>query len=615
MKKLYTLIIILWVAFSQAQISITAINTPHSENFDSMTATGTTLPSNWVAIKQDGTTIAPVVYTTTSNSGAVYNAGTAAATDRCLGSLASGTTIPTFGTRFVNNTGATITQISISGIAEQWRSGSDATANESLVFSYSTDATAINSTSTWTPVTGLNINEINTTTTSAVGIDGNLTSNRASFTNTVNLIWPNGSTLWIKWTDSNDGGNDGILALDDFSFSATTVSSSPILSISSPTNSTVYSPITTSANVALSISNFVVGNPGTGIDGHIHYTVNGVMQPMKYDTAPIALTGLTPGNYTVYVELVNNNHAPITPAVNATVTFTIAAYNVVANLGALRAHVTANGAGKYYQISSNPVVTFKRATRNQKYIQDGTAAIVIDDATTAPGVITTTMNVGDAVSGLKGQSLLFNGLLELTPIENATVASSGNTVTPQVVTIANVLANFENYESELVQITGVTFDATATNFAANANTPITAPTASVFRSNFTATEVDYIGQAIPTTPRTIIAFPGENTVSVPSPSIYFVARSLAELNVLSSSSFDNINGLTMYPNPLSGNTLYLTSTANAAMSIEVYDLLGKEVLKTNVVNNAVNVAKLTSGVYVVKIIEDGKIATRKLVIQ
>ena len=614
MKKLYFLLFLLfYVAFSQAQISITAINTPHNENFDSMTATGTNLPSNWVAIKQDGTTIAPVVYTTTSNSGAVYNAGTAAATDRCLGSLASASTIPTFGTRFVNNTGATITQISISGIAEQWRSGSDATANESLVFTYSTDATAINSTSTWTPVTGLNINEINTTTTSAAGIDGNLTSNRASFTNTVNLIWPNGSTLWIKWTDSNDGGNDGILALDDFSFTATTVSSSPMLSISSPTNSTVYSPITTSANISLSISNFVVGNPGAGIDGHIHYTVNGA-QTMKYDTAPIALTGLTPGTYEVVVTLVDNNHTAIVPAVNATVTFTIAAYNVVANLAALRADVVANGQGKYYQISSNPVITFKRTTRNQKYIQDGSAAIVIDDATTAPGVITTTMNVGDAISGLKGQSLLFNGLLELTPIENATVASSGNTVTPQVVTIADVLANLENYESELVQITGVTFDATATNFAANANTPITAPTASVFRSVFTATEVDYIGQPIPTTARTINAFPGENTVSVPSPSIYFVARSLADIN-LSSSSFDNINGLTMYPNPVSGNTLYLTSTANAAMSVQIFDLLGKEVLKATVVNNAVNVAKLTAGVYVVKITEEGKIATRQLVIQ
>lgn len=435
----------------------------------------------------------------------------------------------------------------------------------------------------------------------------------AVLSNTTSAIRLNGGC-----TDNNQNSTDfstGTPSPRNSSTATNICSTNPSLAIASPVGGTIYSPVTTSANVALSISNFVVGNPGTGIDGHIHYTVNGGGVVMKYDTAPIALTGLTPGNYTVYVELVNNSHAPITPAVNATVTFTVAAYNVVANLGALRAHVTANGAGKYYQISSNPIITFKRATRNQKYIQDGTAAIVIDDPTTAPGVISTAMNVGDAISGLKGQSLLFNGLLELTPIENATVASSGNTVTPQVVTIANVLANIENYESELVQITGVTFDASATNFAASANTPITAPTASVFRSVFSATEVDYIGQPIPTTPRTIIAFPGENTVSVPSPSIYFVARSLAELNVLSANSFDNINGLTVYPNPLSGNTLYLTSTANTAMSIEIYDLLGKEVMKANVVNNAVNVSKLTAGVYVVKVTEEGKTATRKLIIQ
>lgn len=84
---------------------------------------------------------------------------------------------------------------------------------------------------------------------------------------------------------------------------------------------------------------------------------------------------------------------------------------------------------------------------------------------------------------------------------------------------------------------------------------------------------------------------------------------------LSSSSFDNINGLTMYPNPVSGGTLNFTSTANAAMSVQIFDLLGKEVLKSNVVNNTVNVAKLTAGVYVVKITEEGKTATRKLVIK
>ena len=32
-------------------------------------------------------------------------------------------------------------------------------------------------------------------------------------------------------------------------------------------------------------------------------------------------------------------------------------------------------------------------------------------------------------------------------------------------------------------------------------------------------------------------------------------------------------------------------------------------------NNAVNVSKLTSGVYIVKVTEDGKTATRKLVIK
>lgn len=613
MKKIYFLLFLLfYVAFSQAQISITAINTPHSENFDGMTAIGTTLPSNWVAIKQDGTTIAPVVYTTTSNSGAVYNAGTAAATDRCLGSLASGSTIPTFGTRFVNNTGATITQISISGIAEQWRSGSDATANESLVFTYSTDATAINSTSTWTPVTGLNINEINTTTTSAAGIDGNLTSNRASFTNTVNLIWPNGTTLWIKWTDSNDGGNDGILALDDFSFTATTVSSSPMLSISSPTNSTVYSPITTSANISLSISNFVVGNPGAGIDGHIHYKLNGVDQPMKYDTAPIALTSLTPGNYTVYVELVNNSDAPISPAVNATVTFTIAAYNVVTDLAALRADVVANSVGKYYQVSSNPIITYARSStyRNQKYIQDSGAGILIDDV---PGTISTTMVAGDAISGLKGQTSLFNGVLQLLPVENATVASSGNTITPQVVTAADITANIELYESELVQINNATFTAAdgTVVFATNTNNNLNDGSTIVFRTMFA--EADYIGQVIPSGAANRVVLVSEfnnGTTSVAQ----VVARSLADVN-LSSSSFDNINGLTMYPNPISGNTLYLTSTANASMSVQIFDLLGKEVLKADVVNNAVNVSGLNAGVYMVKVTEEGKTATRKLVIQ
>ncbi|MFN7014959.1 MAG: T9SS type A sorting domain-containing protein, partial [Bacteroidia bacterium] len=84
---------------------------------------------------------------------------------------------------------------------------------------------------------------------------------------------------------------------------------------------------------------------------------------------------------------------------------------------------------------------------------------------------------------------------------------------------------------------------------------------------------------------------------------------------LSSSSFNAIEGLTMYPNPLKGNTLFLTSAANADMSVQIFDIVGKEVVKSTVINNSVNVSGLNTGVYIVKVTEEGKTATRKLVIQ
>lgn len=85
------------------------------------------------------------------------------------------------------------------------------------------------------------------------------------------------------------------------------------------------------------------------------------------------------------------------------------------------------------------------------------------------------------------------------------------------------------------------------------------------------------------------------------------------INTLSATD-NNIEGLKIYPNPLSGNTLYLTSTNNLNMSVQFFDLLGKEVLKSEVINGIVNITTLTSGVYVVKITEEGKTASRKLVI-
>jgi hypothetical protein len=156
------------------------------------------------------------------------------------------------------------------------------------------------------------------------------------------------------------------IMVDNFSWTAS--SPDPNIIITSPSNGTSYNPTINSVNIGLSITNFNVAN-GTA-DGHIRYSVNGGTSIMKYDTTPISLTSLIPGAYSVFVELVDNSNNPISPAKNATVTFTIESYFIASNIAAVRNDVISNGVGRYYHITGQAVVTYARTNRNQKYIQD-----------------------------------------------------------------------------------------------------------------------------------------------------------------------------------------------------------------------------------------------------
>ncbi len=77
---------------------------------------------------------------------------------------------------------------------------------------------------------------------------------------------------------------------------------------------------------------------------------------------------------------------------------------------------------------------------------------------------------------------------------------------------------------------------------------------------------------------------------------------------------NNISGLKVYPNPAK-NTLYVTSDNFTAKEVQLYDVLGKSVLNTKTANNTVNISSLSKGIYVVKITEEGKTATRKIVVE
>jgi hypothetical protein len=78
---------------------------------------------------------------------------------------------------------------------------------------------------------------------------------------------------------------------------------------------------------------------------------------------------------------------------------------------------------------------------------------------------------------------------------------------------------------------------------------------------------------------------------------------------------NEIEGLAVYPNPLTENVLHVTSNSNAVKSVAVYDVLGKQVINTTTANGEVNASNLNAGVYIVKITEAGKTATKKLVVR
>lgn len=379
----------------------------------------------------------------------------------------------------------------------------------------------------------------------------------------------------------------------------------PALFINTPSEGTVFSPGTTSVELTIDVQNFVVGNPGAGIDGHIHWMLNGVAQPMKYDTDPETITVADGGSYTVFMQLVDNSHTPISPAVEATVNFSVASITQVSDIASLRAGTL----GEFYELTGEAVITYivTENTRNQKYIQDNTGGILIDDPS---GTITTSFNIGDGMTGIKGELSQFSGVLQFVPIENvASASSTGNTITPEEISVATFLANGEDYESELIKINNVVFTDTGV-FADNTSYDI------VDGSDVTVARVSFgdenlVGANIPTGTSSVIGLGGQfnSTYQVLPRYVSDVEGATLSVDNFSASEFN------VYPNPVTSGYVNITSTNANDISVAIYDILGKRVINTNVLNNRVNVSSLNTGIYMLRISQNGKSITKKLVVK
>ncbi|MBR0343836.1 MAG: hypothetical protein IJI03_01075, partial [Rudaea sp.] len=215
-----------------AQVSISAVNTAYTQDFNSLASSGTT--NTWT----DNSTLPGWYYTRSPTAAAVYSAGNGSsntgslysfgvagvnpATDRALGSVASGSNTYYYGVRLVNNTGVAITSLAIKYTGEEWRVA-NATAQK-LQFQYQIGAagtvTGINAPTTgWTAYTALDFTSPVTNATAAA-LDGNDPANRTNLSSTLTVNIPAGQEIWLRWVDIDDPGSDDGLAIDDFSVTA-----------------------------------------------------------------------------------------------------------------------------------------------------------------------------------------------------------------------------------------------------------------------------------------------------------------------------------------------------------------------------------------------------------
>jgi len=393
-------------------------------------------------------------------------------------------------------------------------------------------------------------------------------------------------------------------------------STTPEISIGGITANQEFSPQTTDVSVNVSVNNFTFSaDDGSGAsdgsgDGYIKSTLTETseadQEEIFFSTTVDDIAVVAGRSYGLTMELVDNSGASLSPAVSTTVNFSIASYTQAATI----ADVRAGTEGNYYELTGEAVMTYDAGnSRNQKYIQDASGAILIDDD---DDVITTAYNVGDGITGIKGKLGSYGGVLQFVPqVDPGTASSTGNTITSEVVTIAELTANFENYESEWITINDVTFsdaDGSAT-FAASQNYDITDGTNTlVFRTAFS--NADIIGEVIPSSSADITGPASEfnDTAQIFGTSLANISLGVAS---------NTIAGFGVYPNPVKGNSLTVTTSSTEAKTVNIFNVLGRKIFsqRFSSMNKTMDISEISSGVYIMKVSEGNNIATKKLIIE
>lgn len=91
------------------------------------------------------------------------------------------------------------------------------------------------------------------------------------------------------------------------------------------------------------------------------------------------------------------------------------------------------------------------------------------------------------------------------------------------------------------------------------------------------------------------------------------SQSVTEKNP--STDSNDIENLSVYPNPVSNGKLYIVTKENFTKQIAIFNVLGKQIFSASLSGNELNISKLKAGVYILKVTENNISATRKLIVK
>lgn len=249
-------------------------------------------------------------------------------------------------------------------------------------------------------------------------------------------------------------------------------------------------------------------------DAVIYYTVNGE-EPTVNDelyTEPITFTETTTLSARAFLD-------GFVPSAIASGEYVVTEELVITTIAQLQEQV---GAGEV-TFSGEAVITYQQSFRNQKFIQDETGGILIDDN---GGNITTEYEVGDVLTNITGTVSEFGNMIQFVPaVDPGAPVDTGVEVEPIVLSLEELYADFAMYRSRVVTVQGARFSEAGT-FANGTVYPIqdmdNAAITGEFRTTFFG--VDYIGTPLPDGDLNISGIPNSRTDGD-----YLTARNQADI--------------------------------------------------------------------------------------